>query len=201
MDESVKEKIKNIFRTNNGFAHSNDVVQHGINKRYLALLLEEGSIYKVKRGLYKWNDADFETSDEIVEVSKIVPNGVVCLLSALSYYKLTTFTSHVHQIAVQRKSKVVLPYYPPIKLFYFTDKYFTEGVECINIDGNKISIYCMEKTICDCFRFKNDIGKDILLECIREYMPRKERNIDKLMKFSRLCHVEEVIQQYVEVLV
>jgi predicted transcriptional regulator of viral defense system len=199
MNKKIEEKIKNVFYQNNGYAKTKDIVNADIHKKYLKELLDEGIIYKLKRGLYKWREYDF--SNEIVDVAKIVPGGILCLVSALSYYGLTTYTPLEYQIAINQKSKVVLPDYPPIKLYYFSKEYYETGIKKINLDGNTIKIYDIEKTISDCFRFNNEIPKDVLLESIKEYVRKRNKNINKLMKYARNTSAEKQISKYLEVLI
>lgn len=199
MNKEVEEKIKDVFYKNNGYAKTKDIVNTGIHKKYLKELLDEGIIYKLKRGLYKWREYDFP--NEIVDVSKIVPGGILCLVSALSYYGLTTYMPLEYQIAIHQKSKVVLPDYPPIKLYYFSKEYYESGIKKINLGGNTIKIYDIEKTISDCFRFNNEIPKDVLLESIKEYVKKRDKNINNLMKYARNTSAEELISKYLEVLI
>ena len=145
MNKEIKEKIRNIFYENNGYVKTKDIISHSINKIHINNLLEKEVISKVKRGLYKWDD--FEHANEIAEVSKIVPNGVICLVSALSHYKLITYTPSEYQIAVCRQSKVILSDYPPVKLFYFSEKFYSAGITTVNIEGNIVKVYNVEKTI------------------------------------------------------
>ena len=199
MNKGIEEKIKNVFYQNNGYAKTKDIVNADIHKKYLKELLDEGIIYKLKRGLYKWREYDF--SNEIVDVAKIVPGGIICLVSALSYYGLTTYTPLEYQVAIYQKSKVVLPDYPPINIYYFSKEYYETGIKKINMDGNTIKIYNIEKTISDCFRFNNEIPKDVLLESIKEYVRKRDKNINKLMKYARNTSAEKQISKYLEVLV
>lgn len=201
MNSKIKQRIKDIFLKNHGYANTKDIASANIHRKYLKDLLDEGSIERLKRGLYKWNEPEFDFSHEIVDVSKIVPNGVICLVSALAYYDLVTYTPPEYQVAIYRKSKVVLPDYPPIKLFYFNKKYYQSGIKEINFEGNIVKIYDIEKTICDCFRLRNQIDKDILLESIKEYMNRKDRDINKLIKYAKMAKIENQITKYVEALI
>ena len=145
-----KERIKEIFYANHGYSSTGDISSAGIDRRYLKDLVNEGNIERIKRGLYRWKDAKFDIEEELINVSKIVLHGVICLESALSYYKLTTYTPGEYTVAVKRNYNIKLPDYPPIKLYYFSDKYYMDGVEKIDINGNIIKMYNIEKTICDC---------------------------------------------------
>jgi len=104
--------------------------------------------------------------------------SVVCLLSALSYYELTTYNPRQIYIAIEREMKVKIANYPPIKLFYFAEKQYKAGIKKVRIGKRIVKIYSEEKTLCDCLKYKNQIGIDIFKESIKEYLRRNKRNID-----------------------
>ncbi len=201
LKNKIKEKIKEVFYVNNGYVRTKDISSKGINRRYLRDLINEGVIERIKQGLYRWRDTKFDVEEELINVSKIIHNGVICLVSALAYYELTSYTPGEYTIAVRRNYNIKLPEYPPIKLYYFSDKYYMDGVEKIDINGNIIKIYNIEKTICDCLRYENKISKDIIVESIKEYVKRRDKNISKLMKYAAKAKLKDVVQKYVEVLI
>ena len=200
LKNKIKEKIKEVFYINNGYIRTKDISSKGINRRCLRDLINEGVIERIKQGLYRWKDAKFDVEEELINVSKIIPQGVICLVSALAYYELTTYTPGEYTIAVRRNYNIKLPDYPPIKLYYFSDKDYMDGVEKIDINGNIIKIYNIEKTIYDCLRYRNKISKDIIVESIKEYVKRRDKNISKLMNYAAKAKVKDVVQQYMEVL-
>jgi len=201
LKNEIKEKIKEIFHVNHGYIRTKDISSKDVNRRYLRDLINEGVIEKIKQGLYRWKDAKFDVEEELINVSKIIQHGVICLVSALAYYKLTSYTPGEYTIAVRRNYNIKLPEYPPIKLYYFSDKYYIDGVEKIDINGNIIKIYNIEKTICDCLRYEDKISKDIIIESIKEYVKRRDKNISKLMKYAAKAKLKDVVQKYIEVLI
>lgn len=201
LKNKIREKIKEVFYANHGYSSTGDISTAGIDRRYLRDLINEDTIEKIKQGLYRWKDVKFDVEEELIAVSKIIPHGVICLVSALAYYELTTYTPGEYTIAVRRNYNIKLPDYPPIKLYYFSDKYYVDGVEKIDINGNIIKIYNIEKTICDCLRYEDKISKDIIVESIKEYVKRRDKNISKLMNYATKAKVRDVIQKYIEVLV
>jgi len=201
LKSKIKEKIKEIFYANHGYSSTGDISSAGIDRSYLKDLVNEGNIERIKRGLYRWKDAKFDVGEELINVSKIIPHGVICLVSALSYYELTTYTPGEYTVAVYRKYNIKLPDYPPIKLYYFSDKYYIDGVEKIDINGHIIKMYNVEKTICDCLRYEDKISKDIIVESIKEYIRRRDKNISKLMNYATKAKVKNAVQKYIEVLV
>jgi len=202
MDSNIYNKIKNIFEKNNGYARTKDILEADIHSSHLYKLQEEGEVSRIKRGLYRWNDDEFDSGTELIEVSNIVPNGVICLLSALSYYDLTTSNPWEYYIAIHRdEHSPKLPDYPPISIFYFGDKQFNTGIKEVDIEGSKVKIYDKEKTICDCIRLRNKVGTDVVKEAMQNYLKRKDKNISKLLDYAEVTGVKNIVKRYLEVLV
>lgn len=112
-----------------------DITQAGIHNIYLNNLLENGEIEHIKRGLYRWVDMENPAGSILLDVAMAIPNGVICLQYALAYYELTTYKPWEISVAIGRKSKVKLPEYPPVKLYYFSPKVFNAGIEIIQAGG------------------------------------------------------------------
>ena len=123
------------------------------------------------------------------------------MLSVLSYYDMTIYTWEYYITIHRDHYKPKLPDYPPISIFFFADKQFTTGTEEITIKGNKIKIYDLEKTSCDCVRFRNKIGVDIVKKALNEYVKKRGSNITKLLNYARNTGVYTIIKKYLEVLV
>ena len=121
----------------------------------------------VSRGVYRLADGSPLGNPDMVTVAMRVPGGVICLISALAFHELTTQIPHEVHLALPRGTEEPRLDHPPIKTYRFTDEAFTEGVEIHEIDGVKVRIYSPEKTLADCFKFRNKVGLDTALEAIR----------------------------------
>ena len=159
------EKLIEKFQANYGFLKSNDIIGR-TQWRTLNKMLNDHSVSKVKRGLYRLND--FEQNSSFVEISNIVPTGVFCMFSAWFYYNLTTTIPYENHIAVIQNKKVRLPDYPPIKLYYLSDRFYQLGITEIIVDNQPVKIYDLEKSVCDAVRFRNKVGMDIAIEVVRK---------------------------------
>ena len=202
MKKDIYKKIEKIFKNNNGYARTQDILDANIHSSHLYKLEDEGEVTKVKRGLYRWNDQEYDTEMEMVEVQKIVPDGVISLLSALSYYELTTYNPWEYYVAIHRDHfKPTLPDYPPISIYYFSEDQYYTGITVIDIKGEKVKIYDREKTICDCIRYRKKIGVDVMKEALQEYLKQDYRDIDKLIKYAEITGVKTLMNRYLEVLV
>jgi len=85
---------------------------------------------------------------------------------------------------------------PPVRVFWFTGKAFTEGIDTPELDGLAVRIYSTEKTLADCFKYRNKIGLDTAVEALKRYVSSRRVRVDKLMVYARICRVEKVIRPF-----
>jgi predicted transcriptional regulator of viral defense system len=116
------------------------------------------------------------------------------MFSTWFYYNLTTTIPHQSHIAVTQKKKITLPNYPPIKLYYWSDKYYQLGIDEIKIDNLQVKIYNLEKSVCDAVRFRNKVGIDITIEVLKNYVKRKDINLTTLSKYAKQLRIEKIMQ-------
>jgi hypothetical protein len=67
------------------------------------------------------------------------------------------------------------------------------------IDDVPVRIYSAEKTLADCFKFRNKIGLDVALESLKTYRGRRRPRLQQVLEFARICRVENVVRPYLEV--
>ena len=158
-------------------------------------LIEEGLVEKLKPGLYKI--PELATLNHWQEISLMYPKGVICLTSASAYYNLTTYMPHKIHLAIGQKSKMKTEDYPPVQLYYWTDKYFKQHV----VNKDEVRIYSVERTVCDIVRIYRNSDVDLVKEVAKEYLKRKDKNIALLMKTASEIDVEDKVREVVELLV
>ena len=201
MSSKKHEKIIKIFKMHNGYARSKDILAEGIHPRDIKNILDKGIVIKVKNGLYRLADTPIISNQSFIDLAYAVPEGVICLLSALSYYELTTFNSSIIYVAIHRKSWRPKIEYPPVEFYYFSTKQFEAGIDKIKIRDHKISIYCTEKTICDCFRYRNKLRLDIAKGGLSEYLKRKSRNLERLLEYTEICRVKALLETWINAMI
>lgn len=195
------EKIYKIFSTRNGFARTKDILAAGIHRRDIRRIRDEGWIIRVKRGLYRLSEIPLISNQGFIDLARAAPEGVICLLSALSYYEFTTFNPSIISMALCRGSRKPKIEYPPVEFHHFSKKQFEAGIDEIKIKGHKIRIYCPEKTICDCFRYRNKLGLDMAKEGLSEYLKRKDRNLEKLLEYAKICRIQSLIETWLNAMI
>ncbi len=173
-------------------------VREGIHRRTLYEMLDSGIIERLSRGVYKLTGSVPLSHPDLVTVAIRVPQGVICLISALSFHELTTQIPHEVYIAIPSDVRRPKIDYPPVRAFRFSGAAYSEGIETPRLDRVAVRIYSREKTIVDCFRYRNKIGLDTCLEALRLYKLQRRPDVDALMKLARVRHVANVLRPYLE---
>lgn len=196
MKTAAKEVIGHIEQFG-GLARTRDLLNLGVSSRTLYRMRDAGLIECVSRGMYQLPGAVLEDPD-LETVIKRIPKAVVCLVSALSIHGITTEIPHEVYLALDRGSKKPRIDYPPIRLFWMSGDAFSEGVEWHEKGAVSVPVYCIEKTLADCFKYRNKIGMDVVLEALKLYRERFRFDGSKIMRYARICRVENIMRPYLE---
>ena len=187
-----------LFRHHGGSLRMSEALGLGINRKTLYAMRDAGVVEAVTRGLYRLASLAPLAHPDLVTVATRVPQGVLCLISALSFHELTTQVPHTIDVALARGTTKPRLDYPPTRFLWFSGPAFHEGVETHELDGAPIRIYDPEKTLADCFRYRNQIGMDVVLEALRLWRERRRKKLDALLKYARMRHVERAMRPYLE---
>lgn len=181
-----------------GIVRASDLERYGIPRVYLTRLCQKGLVERVGRGLYRLARAETSEHITLAEAAKLVPNGVVCLLSALSFHGLTTQIPHEVWMAIDVKARRPKVAGVPLRIVRFSGKALTAGVEIHRIDGVPVKITCPAKTVADCFKYRNKIGLDVALEALRECRRQRRCSLEDLWHYAKICRVANVMKPYLE---
>ena len=138
-----------------------------VHPEMLARLVEEGILTWVASGLYQLPGADITAPHDLAEVAKLVPKGVICLVSALQSHELTLQTPSRVWLAIDTKARRPKVESPPIRVVRMENPALTLGVETRTIDRVSAPVFDPAKTVVDCFRFRKHVGFDVVLEGLR----------------------------------
>ncbi len=195
---SVVEKAVAIFRRHGGLLRTAEVIHKGIHPRVLYAMRDAHILEPLSRGVYRLAGLPPLGNPDLVPVAVKAPHGVVCLISALALHEITTQIPREVHIAIGRGARYPRIEYPPIRVYRFSGKAYAEGIETRELDGVPVKVYSPEKTLADCFKYRNKIGLDTAMEALRLYRERKPVNVAELMRFAGICRVEKVMRSYLE---
>lgn len=190
-----------IFRQHNGILRTAEAIKLGIHPVHLYQLRDAGVLESLGRGVFRLASMPDFSEPDLVLVAKRIPQGVICLISALAYYELTTQIPHFVYVALPRTSRMPKPTYPPLRYFWYSQNAYEAGVETISVSGFPVKIYDIEKTLADCLKFRQKIGMDVVLEAFKEYWRKGRTDLDKLYDYAKICRVEKVLQPIIETIV
>ena len=197
-DDKSKQTPAEIFHQHGGQLRMSEAIRYGISRYMLYKMRDDGQLEQISRGIYRLLDMPPISNPDLVTVSLRYPNAVICLISALSYHGITTQIPHVVSVAISREARIPKLDSPPIQAYKFSKDAFQAGIETHLVDGVPVRIYCPEKTLADCFKYRNKLGMDVVLEALKLYKSQMKFQLDKLIKYARVCRVEKVMQPYLE---
>ena len=181
-----------------GIARLSELMAAGVNQLTVARLTREGRIVRLTRGLYQLPDVELATEHSFAEVGKLVPKGVICLVSALQYHDLTDQLPRAIWVAIQSSAWKTRISSPAIKFVHFGKEALVEGVEKHKIEGVTVRITDIPHTIADCFRFRSKVGTDVALEGMREALRRKKVTGDSIMHAAQRRRIWTKLRPYLE---
>lgn len=197
MAESVSDAVIERVRSA-GILRPRDLEVVGISGTHLARLASLGQLVRVGRGLYAVPDASVSAQHTLAAVSARVPNGVICLESALQFHELTTAAPRRVWVAIHPKDWKPRVHDLPLQIVRFSGEAFTAGVEHHEVDGVRVPIYSVAKTVADCFKYRHKIGLDLAIEALRDCWEQRRCTADELMRFARINRVANVMRPYME---
>ncbi len=178
-----------------------ELKDRGFSQYKIRKMVDEGKLKKLNRSYYENVKYRGEESD-FYFTEAYAPKGVICLLSAAVYYNLTTFIPDAVDVAIPRKAKMsTIPDWPQINVHHYTNDRHELGVKTVKEGKNEFRIYDMEKTVVDIVFYREKVGIEETKEILVTYLQRKDRDLNRLLKYAKLMKCDKAMRGYLEVLV
>lgn len=205
--ESQQSRAMALLRRQ-GMARLSEFTKVGVTAATVSRMKEKGLIHQLGRGLYQLPDIEPDANHSLAEAAKLVPKGVICLVSALAYHELTdTIPSRVW-MAIGPKDRRPSIDYPKLQFVRFRETMRKPGVEEHSIEGVDVRIYSPAKTVVDLFRYRQSEGKryqkspgiTLALEGLKEALRQRKATPADIAKYAIEAGVWKVVQPYLEAL-
>jgi predicted transcriptional regulator of viral defense system len=196
--ELTSEKALSLIQSQDSHIRTAQALQAGIHPRTLYQLRDQGYLEQISRGVYRLATHPPIDNPDLFIIATRIPQGVLCLVSALAFHNLTTQIPRSISIALPKGTESPRLDYPPISFHRFSPDSFSAGIEIHDVDGIPLQIYSPEKTLADCCKFRNKIGMDVFLEALQLYRTRKQTNFAQILHYGQICRVQKVITPYLE---
>lgn len=181
-----------------GVLRSRDARKHGIHPQQLYRLCKSGKLERVARGLYQLPDADISEHATLATVSKRLPSGIICLISALRFHGIGTQNPREIWVALRRGSATPRNIDLPVRFVVFSEDSFDTGSEKHILDKVPVQLTTPAKTIADCFKYRNKVGLDVAIEALREALRQRKCSADDIWSYAKVCRIANVIRPYIE---
>jgi predicted transcriptional regulator of viral defense system len=200
-----RERAISLLRQH-GMARASELLAAGVTAATISRMLADGEVIQLSRGLYQLPDAPSDVNNALAQAAKRVPNGVICLTSALAFHELTdTIPSHVW-VAIGPKDWKPVVTSPGIQFVRFGPKVLNKGIQEHMIEGVSVRIYAPAKTIVDLFRYRRSAGRryqkspglNLAIEGLREALRHRKATPSEIARYATDAGVWKVVQPYLE---
>ena len=194
---SKREQALRLIREA-GILRPRDLKARHLPPEYLWQLERQGILQRAERGIYTQANTPVTEHQLLAEAATRIPQGIVCLLSALRFHNLTTQAPFEVWLALDRKARQPRLESLPVRIVRFSGPALASGIEAHHRECVSIRVYNVPKTIADCFKYRNKIGLDVALEALREAWSSRRTTMDDLWQYASICRVANVMRPYLE---
>ncbi len=173
----------------------------GIHPETLTRMLRDRTLIRVTRGLYQLADAEVTAPHDLAQVAKLVPKGVICLVSALQFHELTLQMPGRVWLAIGSRARKPRIEHPPTRVVRFGPRAHSVGVQAHTVDGVSVPVFDPAKTVVDCFRFRQQVGLDVALEGLHNVVRSGKAKPARIVDYARQVRIWSVLRPYLETVV
>lgn len=196
---NVSDKIIQLAKENNGVVTAAILSDKGILRGNLKKLVDEGKLEKTARGVYILPEI---WEDEFVNLQARFKKGVFSNETALFLWDLTDKTPNRYDMTFPHNYNLTNVKSEGVNCSRVKQEWYVEGkTQLESPGGNRITVYNMERTLCDILRKRGGINTGIITEAFKRYTARNDKNIPLLSEYAKMFRVEEKVRSYLEVLI
>ena len=177
-----------------------DIEPLGVTYYQLQKMVAEGGAESVGHGLYRLSEPDLGEMETIAMVASAMPQGIVCLLSALRVHEIGTQSPWQVWMAIDRKARKPTRLPSAVQIVRFSGAMLTYGVETTSMLGVPVRITSPARTVVDCFRYRNKIGLDVAMEALREAVRSRRALVSEIDRAAEVCRISTVMAPYLAAL-
>lgn len=195
---SATQRALELIRCRGGTIRTSDALKAGIHRRTLYAMRDAGRLELQARGLYRLAELDPPADPDLALVAERISHGVVCLISALAIHDLTTQIPRAVHLAIPRTARY--PSLPEVVLevYRFANASYEAGITQIEQSDITMQVYDADKTIADCFKYRNKIGLDLVLEALKARRRQGDWNPQRILEYARINRVAKQLTPYLE---
>lgn len=192
--------MQKVIKDKGGIAKTADFTEAGLKNYEVAALCKEGVIERIRRGFYQLPHSTQITEEQLIQ--KLLPQGIVCVESALFHYGYSDFAPREWSVAVPRTAsrsvKKIEEF--PIKAYYIQKDFWLIGKSVDDFNGVELAVYDRERTICDCFKYRTKLDSETFNKAVNAYAADENKKLANLSKYAKKMKLYTKVMNVMEVL-
>ena len=196
----IREVARAVVESRGGIAKSADFVAAGIRAVDVVNLCNAGYLDRVRHGYYQMAEQHETAAEQML--ATLIPQGIVCVESALFHYGYSDFAPRKWSIAVPRSvSRAKLDVDAlPVQTYFVQRDLYELGKTTGDFDGVTLPVYDRERTICDCFKYRSRLDNELFSKALNAYANDPKKNLSNLSVYAKKLRVYKKVIELMEVL-
>lgn len=201
MPSTLQNRLSSLTAANEVLT-TGQLLAAGISDQSITRLVENGTLERVRRGIYQHADSPTSEHHDLIQVAKSAPRAVFVLISALHFHEIGTQSPYEVWIQLPAQTRVPKIDWPPIRVIRTRVKELqTAGVEHHQLGGIEVAITTPARTVADCFKHRNKLGIDVCVEALRETLKARKAKIAEISEMGQLLRVGKIMRPYLEAMI
>ena len=196
----IQVLAEKIIAERGGIAKSADFSANGIRPDQIKSMCESGFLCRIRQGYYALSQNTLLSEEQLL--SSLIPQGIVCMESALFHYGYSDFAPRKWTIAVPRTiSRTRLDIDDlPLQAYYVQNELYALGKTESDFHGVSLPVYDRERTICDCFKYRSTLDNELFSKALNAYANDTNKNLKNLSEYAKKLRVHKKVTELMEVL-
>lgn len=196
----LRAAARNVIESKGGIAKSADFVAAGIRAVDVVSLCNAGYLDRVRHGYYQMAEQSDATEEQML--ATLIPQGIVCVESALFHYGYSDFAPRKWSIAVPRSvSRAKLDVDAlPLQTYFVQQDLYELGKTTGDFHGVTLPVYDRERTICDCFKYRSRLDTELFSKALNAYANDPQKNLINLSIYAKKLRVYKKVIELMEIL-
>ncbi len=153
------------------------------NRPAISAVLQEDVVARVGSGFYCSTSVDINTA-QLITVGRFFPKAVISGVSALTFHGLSDEQPNKVNVDIERTTSLR----NKILQVRRVSAPFLTGIETIKLQGMKIKIYDVERSLCDIYRIEKD--GPIFIKALKRYTKKYKINSVKIAKYDSILKTQ-----------
>ena len=196
----LRAAARDVIESKGGIAKSADFVAAGIRAVDVVSLCNAGYLDRVRHGYYQIAEQNEAMEEQML--AALIPQGIVCVESALFYYGYSDFTPRKWSVAVPRtisRTKLDVDTLP-LQTYFVQQDLYELGKTTGDFHGVTLPVYDRERTICDCFKYRSRLDTELFSKALNAYVNDPQKNLSNLSIYAKKLRVYKKVIELMEVL-